>query len=104
MRPYAGVDNNLILCRLKHIYHGHGHLGNPMPESTLSPSQGLRIWPLRESDRIQGYVVFVLWRVTQYIYVAKLFDSLLPLHSFPPFNVCRQLIHHSAFMIFSVIF
>ena len=47
MGPYAGVDYNLTLCplqsRLQHIYPG---LGNPMPQSTLSPSQGLRIWPL----------------------------------------------------------
>jgi hypothetical protein len=40
MRPYVGVDYNLSLCplqsRLQRIYHG-----NPMPEPTLSPSQGL---------------------------------------------------------------
>jgi hypothetical protein len=35
-----------------------------MPESTLCPSQGLRIWPQRELDRIQGCVRFVLWRGT----------------------------------------
>jgi hypothetical protein len=48
MGPYAGVDYNLTLCplqsRLQNIYPG---LGNPMPESTLSPSQGLRIWLLK---------------------------------------------------------
>jgi hypothetical protein len=32
------------LSRLQHIYRGY--LGNPMSESTLSPSQGLWIWPL----------------------------------------------------------
>ncbi len=48
MRPYAGVDYNLTLCplqsRLQHIYHGQTYARidlNPMPESTLSPSQGL---------------------------------------------------------------
>jgi hypothetical protein len=53
MGPYAGVDHNLTLCplqsRLQHIYHGQQFAGvdlNPMPESTLSPSQGLWIWPL----------------------------------------------------------
>jgi hypothetical protein len=39
------VEFKLTLCRLQSqlqtIYHG-----NPMPESTLSSSQGLRIWPL----------------------------------------------------------
>ncbi len=49
--PYAGVDYNLTLCppqsRLQHNYNGHAKLDvNPKPESTLSPSQGLWIWPL----------------------------------------------------------
>jgi hypothetical protein len=50
MGPYAGVDNNLTLCRLQsrflHMYyHGQPYARvdlNPMPESTLSLSQGLR--------------------------------------------------------------
>jgi hypothetical protein len=50
MELYAGVDYNLTLCdRLQHMYHGEPYARvdlNPMPESTLSPSQGLRIWPL----------------------------------------------------------
>ncbi len=50
MGLYAGVDYNLTLCdRLQHMYHGKPYVRvdlNPMPESTLSPSQGLRIWPL----------------------------------------------------------
>jgi hypothetical protein len=56
MGPYAGVDYNLTLCplqqsRLQHFYHGHSATlcqsrPNPMPESTLSPNQGLWIWPL----------------------------------------------------------
>ncbi len=48
----AIVDYNLTLCRrqsrLQHIYHGKPYARvdlNPMQESTLSPSQGLRIWP-----------------------------------------------------------
>jgi hypothetical protein len=48
MGPYAKVDFNLPLCRLQHIYHGqpYGRVDrSPMPES-ISPSQGLRIWPL----------------------------------------------------------
>jgi hypothetical protein len=52
MGPYAGVDFNLtlyqLLSRLQHIYHGQQYARvdlNPMPESTLSPSQGLWIWP-----------------------------------------------------------
>jgi hypothetical protein len=51
MGPYAGVDYNLTLCalqsRLQHIYQAtHARVDlNPMPESTLSPSQGLWIWP-----------------------------------------------------------
>ncbi len=46
----AGVDYNLALCplqsRLQNIYHGQPYDTvdlNPIPESTLSPSQGLRI-------------------------------------------------------------
>jgi hypothetical protein len=50
MGPYAGADYNLFLCtlqsRLHHIYHRQPYARvdlNPMPESTLSPSQGLTI-------------------------------------------------------------
>jgi hypothetical protein len=50
MRPYAGADYDLTLCplqsRLQHIYYGQSYSRfdlNPVPESTLSPSQGLRI-------------------------------------------------------------
>ncbi len=53
MGPYAGVDYNLTLCplqsRLQHIYNGQPYASvdlNSVPESTLSPSQGLWIWPL----------------------------------------------------------
>jgi hypothetical protein len=50
--PYAGADYNLILCpiqsRLHHIYHWQPYARidlNHLPESTLSSSQGLWIWP-----------------------------------------------------------
>ncbi len=50
---YAGAYYNLSLFRLQsqlqHLYHGQPYARvdlNPTPESTLSPSQGLRIWPL----------------------------------------------------------
>ncbi len=50
---YAGVDYNLTLfrlqSRLQQIYHGQPYARvdlNPMQELTLSPSKGLRIWPL----------------------------------------------------------
>jgi hypothetical protein len=49
MGPYAGVDYNLTLCRIQHMYHCQPYARvdlNHKPESTLSPSQGLRIWPL----------------------------------------------------------
>jgi hypothetical protein len=60
MGPYAGVDYNLTLCplhsRLKHIYQGQSKVDrNPMLESTLSPSQGLWIWPLL----ITSFVLYV---------------------------------------------
>jgi hypothetical protein len=59
LEPYAGVDYNLTLCRLRHIYHGQPSARidlKPIPESTLtlcqkstlSPSQVLRIWPLHD--------------------------------------------------------
>jgi hypothetical protein len=48
MGTCAGVDYNLILCPLRHIYHWHWATYarvdlNPMLELTLSPSQGLKI-------------------------------------------------------------
>jgi hypothetical protein len=50
MGPYAGVDYNLTLCRLQSRLGGRQPYAkvdlNPMPEWTLSHSQGLRIWPL----------------------------------------------------------
>jgi hypothetical protein len=53
MQPYAVVEYNLTLCPLQsrpqHIYHGQTYAivdPIPMPESTLSSSQGLWIWPL----------------------------------------------------------
>ncbi len=53
LSAYAGVDYNLTLCplqiRLQHIYHGQPFARvdlNPIPESTLSTSQGFSIWPL----------------------------------------------------------
>ncbi len=48
MGPYAGVDYNHTLCRLHHNYRWQSYACvdlSPTPESTLSPSQGLRIWP-----------------------------------------------------------
>jgi hypothetical protein len=43
-----GAWDPITLCRfqrrLQHMYHGHWALGNPMPESTLSFIQELRIW------------------------------------------------------------
>jgi hypothetical protein len=54
MGPY---DYNLNLCRLQSRPNTRT-MGNPMPESTLSllpestlsPSQGLRLWPLKSSQ------------------------------------------------------
>jgi hypothetical protein len=71
MGPYAGVDYyNLTLCplqsRLQHIYHGQPYARvdlNPMPESTLSPSQGFWIWPL-VSSWVFHYFLFVLCKIS----------------------------------------
>jgi hypothetical protein len=48
--PMAGAEYNLTLCplqrRLQHIYHGQPYARvdlKPLPESTLSPRQGLWI-------------------------------------------------------------
>jgi len=55
MGPYAGIDYNLTLrllqSRFQYMYSHHGPPYakvdlKPMPESTLSLSRGLRIWPL----------------------------------------------------------
>jgi hypothetical protein len=46
---YAEVDYNITLCPLKSRLHGQPYARvdlNPVPESTLSPSQELWIWPL----------------------------------------------------------
>jgi hypothetical protein len=44
MEPYAGADYNLTLCPIVHCHSRVDYntftTGNPMPESTLSPSQG----------------------------------------------------------------
>jgi hypothetical protein len=74
---YARVDYNLTLWqlqrRLQHIYHGQPCI----PESTLSPSQGLWIWPLdsmqpfprivaihqAEKARTQSFVKLLLERI-----------------------------------------
>ncbi len=57
----AGVDYNPTLrplqSRLQHIYHGQPYARvDPMPGSTLSPSQGLWIWPVHSAE-IQ-YIIF----------------------------------------------
>jgi hypothetical protein len=62
MRP-AGVDYNLTLCRQQYIYHGQPYARvdlNPMPESTLSPSQEIRIWPHVTSTSLRGGLDFRL--------------------------------------------
>ncbi len=44
--PYAGIDCNLTLCRLQHMYHRQPYSKadlNPMPQSTLFPCQRLRL-------------------------------------------------------------
>jgi hypothetical protein len=54
MGPYAVIDCKLTFCRrqsrLQHIYHGQSQPNarvdlNPVPRSTLSARQGLRILP-----------------------------------------------------------
>jgi hypothetical protein len=52
MGPYAGADHNLPLCRLQNrlqqVYFGQPYARVDLkivPESTLSPIQGLWIWP-----------------------------------------------------------
>ncbi len=57
MELYAGVDFKLILCqlqsRLQYMYTMSMGIGqpyarvdlNPIPETTSTPRQGLRIWP-----------------------------------------------------------
>ncbi len=61
MGLYAGVDyitSPYVPSRV-HIYHGQPYARvdlNPMPESTLFPSQGLRFWPLE-----CYYLLFLLY-------------------------------------------
>jgi hypothetical protein len=48
----AGVDYNLTLCPIKSRLHTHLPWAT-MTESTLSPSQGLWIWPLAIEDFLE---------------------------------------------------
>ena len=53
LEPYAGVDYNLTLCRLQHIYHGQPYARvdhNPMPELTYPPVRDLRFGLCSLSD------------------------------------------------------
>ena len=60
---------NLTLCRLqRRLQHMHGFMGNPMPESTkpmpqstLSPSQRLRIWPQNLSKENINFSPWLHW-------------------------------------------
>jgi hypothetical protein len=54
MGTYAGADYNLTLCPLQSRLPTHlpwacgqpyARVDNPMPELTISPSQGIWIWP-----------------------------------------------------------
>jgi hypothetical protein len=61
MGPYAGVDYNLTLCPLQsRVDSGIGWL--PMVnvlESTLSPGQGLCIWPLNSREASVSILAYV---------------------------------------------
>jgi hypothetical protein len=46
MGPYAGVDYITLPYVHSRVDFNTFTMGNPMPESTLSPSQGLWICPL----------------------------------------------------------
>jgi hypothetical protein len=46
MGPYAGVDYNLTYVHFR-VDSNTFTMDNPMPESTLSPSQGVCIRPRR---------------------------------------------------------
>jgi hypothetical protein len=74
MGPYAVVGNNLTWSRLQRICHGQPYARddlNSMPESTLSTSQGLRIWPQwlhlgtsYASFKLGNSLVFQTWAAT----------------------------------------
>jgi hypothetical protein len=72
MGPFARVDYNLTLCplqgRIQHVYHEKPRVNlNPMPESTLSPTQGLWIWLPKSSDVAtarQGFKSVLRIRIT----------------------------------------
>ncbi len=56
MGPFTVVDYNLTLSRLQHIYHGQPYAKvdlNPMSESALPSSQGLRIWPQENKVKVR---------------------------------------------------
>ncbi len=76
MGPYAGVDYNLTLSRLQsqlqHIYHGQPYASvdfNPILETTLSPSQGLWIWPLHS-------FLHMAWKENNLSVLTTLFEKI----------------------------
>ncbi len=86
-----------LQCRLQHIYHWQPCARDdlyPMPESTWSPSQGPRIWPLlltqlccQNPAKIFGYSV-----TCQLLYSAPTFC--------PPWVSCRDFKKNSWFKIY----
>ncbi len=71
--PYARVDYNLTFCRLQHMRH-------PKPESTLSPSQGLRIRTLHLSccSNLTKIFCWVIWPEFRPFYSFGDFDAAAP--------------------------
>jgi hypothetical protein len=63
MGPYAVVDYNLLSRlhnRLQHIYHEQPYARvdvDPMPKSTLSSSQELRIWPQTTQQPVLYHII-----------------------------------------------
>ncbi len=82
MGLYAGVYSNLTLCRLQ---SSSTTMGNPMPESTLSSSQGLRIWPQYSECSVPESIEWIIEDQAcspSYNLVPPVFPHPLP----PPFS------------------
>ncbi len=92
--PNARVDYNLTLyplqSRLQQMYHGQPYARvdiNHMPELTLSPSKGLRIWPLHVRVRELGCLLeenYLKKPTLVYAFLASVFLGMPIAHLIKP--------------------
>ncbi len=60
MGPFAGVDYNLTLCPLQHMYHGHGHWATLCRSRLYPPVRdlGFRLRDNQIDSKVMSYLYF----------------------------------------------